>query len=514
MKEQDTITEFEETKEILNEADIKFNSLISHILKIQEEYKNKFIKASEGTRFSQFNEKEFDNFLKEPYVITPTSRNDEWFVIVPKFIQMNIGWLDHSTDSYNVFKINKFANWLGEVPTELKNKFKFGEKLPLTVYDGMLLTGKQHQEKAWSKYNKFLTKREGKDKIKVKRGREFDLIASLLNDGILPFLPQPVDIEDINKNFKVENLKEWQQEMWGRDYIQKALSKFLKYGAVGVYWSFSAGKSVFGSLLCKYINVKGLPNLVVAPTRMLVEQWRERLKSLGLYNLQVITYNAYQKIRNHEFGLIVFDECHRLPANTYSKLSTIKTKYRIGFSATPYREDGRTDYIFALTGYPIGLDWNDLIKLGIIEAPDIRLYIVGTRQDKIKKLNELLRIPKKTIIFCDEIAFGNKLSKKFELPFVHGQSTKRLEVIKEAETCIVSRVGDEGVSIQDLERVIEIDFLFGSRRQEGQRMGRIFHSEKKGEHIILMTEEEFDKYEKRLFSIYEKGFKIEIVRAQ
>ena len=119
---------------------------------------------------------------------------------------------------------------------------------------------------------------------------------------------------------------------------------------------------------------------------------------------------------------------------------------------------------------------------------------------------------KKTIVFCDSIKFGNALSKRFEIPFVSGESRKRIEVIEEAETSIVSRVGDEGLSIKSIERIIEVDFLFGSRRQEGQRLGRLFHGEKKGEHIIMMTEGEFEKHSKRLYAIYEKGFHIQIIR--
>lgn len=119
---------------------------------------------------------------------------------------------------------------------------------------------------------------------------------------------------------------------------------------------------------------------------------------------------------------------------------------------------------------------------------------------------------KKTIIFCDTISLGEKLSKLFEIPFVYGATNKRLEIIKESDVCVVSRVGDEGLSIPEIRRIIEIDFLFGSRRQEGQRLGRLFHGEEKGEHIILMTEKEFEDYDKRLYAIYEKGFKIEIIR--
>jgi len=61
--------------------------------------------------------------------------------------------------------------------------------------------------------------------------------------------------------------------------------------------------------------------------------------------------------------------------------------------------------------------------------------------------------------------------------------------------------------------VIEYDWLGKSRREEVQRMGRLFHSQMKDpEHIILMTEAEFRKDETRLMGIYEKGFRINIIR--
>ena len=104
------------------------------------------------------------------------------------------------------------------------------------------------------------------------------------------------------------------------------------------------------------------------------------------------------------------------------------------------------------------------------------------------------------------------LYKELGIPFVYGATRNRLDIINEAETSIVSRVGDEGMSIPEIERTIEHDFLFGSRRQEGQRMGRLFHSDVKGEHIILMTEKEYEAHSKRLYSITERGFKIEVVR--
>jgi len=62
----------------------------------------------------------------------------------------------------------------------------------------------------------------------------------------------------------------------------------------------------------------------------------------------------------------------------FQDFATVKVKYRMGLSATPYREDSRTEYIFALTGFPIGLSWDALIDIGILEVPDIRVYILPT----------------------------------------------------------------------------------------------------------------------------------------
>ena len=130
-------------------------------------------------------------------------------------------------------------------------------------------------------------------------------------------------------------------------------------------------------------------------------------------------------------------------------------------------------------------------------------------------LEELLQQPKKTIIFVWSIKVGKRLQKQHEIPFVYGatKGKDRLEIIKNSAQVIVSSVGSEGISIPNLERVIEYDWLGRSRREEAQRLGRLFHSEEKDpEHIILMTNAEFEKDERRLYSIYEKGFRINVIR--
>ena len=91
----------------------------------------------------------------------------------------------------------------------------------------------------------------------------------------------------------------------------------------------------------------------------------------GADAIDIITYNGAEKVKDREYVAAFFDECHRLPANTFSRLSTVRAKYAIGLSATPYREDGRTPYILALTGYPVGMDWTEFFRSGVVTKPEV-----------------------------------------------------------------------------------------------------------------------------------------------
>jgi len=492
----------------LEEIRKSFEEGLSKLDELIEELKSERnrLKAEIESKLNQlqlnFIPEELESFLEEPYIIMPR-RKDEFYVIVPKFINFHIGWLERQTKSYNIFVINRYTQWLQPLPEELKKKLQFPDQPPFKVIDGILFTSKEYQDEAWRKYRKYLSKREGDDRIRIKKGYEFELIAKLIEDGILPFIPQPVD--------KI-NLREW-DGIKLRDYQKYAWDEFIKKGAIGIYWAFGAGKSLFG--IYALARIKGR-KLVVVPTRTLIEQWKERIvKHIPEYinEIDLITYHSYHKVSKNQYTLVIFDEVHHLPANTFIRLSTIKTKYRIGLSGSPFREDGRENYIFALTGFPVGTTWEELLKKRIVREPTFRVYLVKDRGEKLKKLGELLKIPSKTIIFCDSIELGKTISNKFNIPFVYGETKDRMSLIKESQTCVVSRVGDEGISFPEIERVIEVAFLAGSRMQESQRFGRLMHSQQKEpEHIILMTEEEFKRYNKRLYAITERGFGIEVVR--
>ncbi|RLE42247.1 hypothetical protein DRJ19_04510, partial [Candidatus Woesearchaeota archaeon] len=155
-------------------------------------------------------------------------------------------------------------------------------------------------------------------------------------------------------------------------------------------------------------------------------------------------------------------------------------------------------------------DWSRFFDRGILKKPVVHVYITVNKLAKLRQL--LSSVDGKTIIFCDSIDLGKRLSKILGVPFVYGETKNRLEIIKRNKLVILSRVGDEGIDVTDLKNVIEIDFLYGSRRQEIQRLGRLLHS-RHGDcfHAILMTPKEYDRYSKRLLVLIEKGFDLKII---
>jgi DNA excision repair protein ERCC-3 len=493
---------YEDIKKSVMETIDKLEAMKQQIQSLQDQLKTELENTVERLMFTNINKDGIEEFLKEPYVLIP-KRENEWYVIVPKWIDFRVGWLERTTRSYNIFVVNRYVKWFTDIPKTIESKLRLPEPKPYKVFDGMLLTGKEHQEEAFQKYRDYIHGREGEDRLKIKKGLEFKLIAKLIEDGTLPFIPTPVLEEDL-RPFDGIKLRSYQEQAW---------KEFLEKGAIGVFWSFGAGKSFFG--LYALARIKGR-KLVVVPTLTLKEQWLNNIRKYILrymHEIEVVTYHAYDRVSRKEYSLVIFDECQHLPADTFVRLATINAKYRMGFSGSPYREDGRENYIIALTGFPIGMAWEELIRMKVVREPTFRVYILPSERAKMEKLEELLRIPVKTIVFCDWIELGEKISKKFNIPFVYGSTHGRLDIIKESQVCVVSRVGDEGISLPDIERVIEVAGLYGSRMQESQRFGRLMHSLKEEpEHVILMSEDEYNKYNKRLYAIVERGFKIEFIR--
>ena len=458
-----------------------------------------------SVKTSKLDKDQLEAFFKKPYYLDPVKgKQDSWYLIVPKFIDVQIGWLDRSTESYNRFIINRYMDWLGEIPEAIKKQLDW-KPPPELVLDGEELHGpKGALEYAWQKYRPFLHDRD-ENRIKVNPKRAFDLIASLVKDGVLPFNIKPIDPAD---------LTERKMDFQLRDYQMQAWNELSRYSAIGVYYPPGTGKTVIGLWVMTHLKPK---HLIVVPTRLLKEQWEERIEAhtdLKPEEYAVMTYQgAITRASKEEWTTKIIDEVHHLPANTFVKLAMIKSKYTLGLSATPFREDGREEYVFALSGKPVGLSWEYFKKMNLIKSPTCHVWIVKNFEAKLRRLESLLETNKRTIIFSDALATGEAIAGKFKIPFVSGSTKDNMKTITENHQVVVSRVGDEGMSLPDIEQVVEVSWLGGSRRQELQRTTRLLHSTtEEQENHVLMTLEEYLRDRKRLFSIMDKGFKIVLHR--
>ena len=272
------------------------------------------------------------------------------------------------------------------------------------------------------------------------------------------------------------------------------------------------------------------PHIIAAPTTALVEQWLERLalytdlKASGKYtddesmDVFVCTYQSAIKYgHKRKWGLRIIDEGHHIAANQFSKMISIPCAYGMLLTASPFREDDRTPYIFAFGGKAIGLEWSTFRKLGVIQNPDCHVWIVKNDRERIAKVQEIMDSHRKgkALIFSDRIDYGEMLSKKLGIPFVSGKTKNKLQYLKDHDKLIGSRVFDEGMSF-DITMTVEVKWLFGSRSQELQRVTRTLHSSINkgvpGTHHIIFTGDEYNHDHKRLFSLYDRGFKLQIHR--
>lgn len=492
----------EEIESIIKEAEDKLFRLKSLEKQIEKQEKDtKILAESISDKLGDnIHSDLFIKFFEKPYVIIPQKQN-QVLVAIPKFIKgFQVGWLWKETDQFYIYQLDQYSSWLGDVPQELLEQINFKKELEAEIEANTLLFQPSQKQIIKQKLGSHITDITDTS-ARIIRGHEFDIIADMIESGSLPFKPNKV-----NENDKREAKSNFEL----RKYQIPAFNRFIETGAIGLFHPTGAGKSMIAMKAIDSIKGK---KLIIVPSRTLIEQWNYYIEQFIPHcknEIQLVTYQGY-RVSDEEYALTIFDECQRLPADTFSRLALVKTKYRIGLSASPHREDGRESYIFALTGFPVGLNWQDYMKETGRSYHPIFVHIVRGDSSKIKRACELLDMKKRTFIFCDTIELGKKMANEINVPFIYGQTNDRLDLIDKNKVVVVSRVADLGVSVKDLKQIIEIDFLFGSRQQELQRTGRLMHSlEKDVRHDIIMTEKEIEQYGKRLWALQEKGFSIKI----
>jgi len=92
-------------------------------------------------------------FAEEPYCLLPKADN-EAYVVVPRFVPFHVGWLDRQTPSHNVFIVNKFVDWIDEIPEDIRAQVGIDAKYDTaTVADGHLDVSPAQRDEAWDEFS-------------------------------------------------------------------------------------------------------------------------------------------------------------------------------------------------------------------------------------------------------------------------------------------------------------------------------------------------------------------------
>lgn len=446
--------------------------------------------------------------LTRPYTLLPINEHEAW-LIHWRGVRMPIfGWVVAQEPAFIKAKVTRSMDLLTPLPAWMKQELGWKPPEHKAVIDGtrtslQLTAGDEASFKR--KYGQHLGARQSDGSFKIRGGDAWiKLVAALVRDGILPYQPTPVIQFHWDSDAKLPPLLaeiiDKKQKKAGAKYIERAINEFMAKGAVLVNYPPGSGKTL---TTCAILNHFRGRVLLLADTTMLIDQWRDRLKKFAPNaDVTLSTYQGAAKYLKEQWDLIVPDEAQRLPANTFSKLAFVKTKYRLGLTGTAWREDDRQHLIVALSGFPVAIRWAEMIKSGVLRRPRIIVATVSSEAAKTAYVKSLISKRKgRAHIFCDWIQQGQALADALDVPFIHGATARKLQKVEESEVCVVSRIGDRGISLPDLRLVIEVAGAGAAREQFAQRVGRLLHGEFEGEFITVFTPEETSKYRGRVFGV-------------
>jgi DNA excision repair protein ERCC-3 len=361
-----------------------------------------------------------------------------------------------------------------------------------------------------------------------------------------------------------------------RDYQTDAMRAFV--GNRGPGSGFGAlvlpcgsGKTVVGMAVMSELKTG---TLIITTNVAAVHQWRDELLAkttltvdeIGEYtgerkDIKSVTIATYQILvwrkdkqsefthfsifRERNWGLVIYDEVHLLPAPVFRVTAEIQSIRRLGLTATLVREDGAEDHVFTLVG-PKRYDvpWKLLEEKGWIARAwcnEIRISlsdkdkITYATTDKRKKIRVAAENPRKFELAMDllekhkgeqTLVIGQYLDQLEEVaritgaPLITGQTPndKREEIYGafkrgEVKTIVVSKVANFAIDLPDASVAIQISGSFGSRQEEAQRLGRILRPKDRDSHFYslvsrMTVEEEFAANRQKFLT--EQGYRYEI----
>jgi DNA excision repair protein ERCC-3 len=366
-----------------------------------------------------------------------------------------------------------------------------------------------------------------------------------------------------------------------RDYQRGAVDTFhaggdVKGGSGVIVLPCGAGKTIVGIAALAAIKTE---TLILTTSTTAVEQWRrEVLDKTDLDESQVATYTGdskaiapvtlatyqivtYRPRKDGEFphfglfnqrdwGLIIYDEVHLLPAPVFRITADIQARRRLGLTATLVREDHREEDVFSLIGpKKYDVPWRVLESKGwIAEAqchevrlglpPALRMeYAVAEWRDKFRLASEnptkddLVELllenhnhpDDRVLVIGQYIKQLRRIAERFDVPIITGSTTNseredlygrfRAGAIRRL---VLSKVGNFAIDLPDANVMVQVSGTFGSRQEEAQRLGRILRP-KEGERpasfytLVTRDTREMDFAHHRQLFLTEQGYSYEIV---
>lgn len=335
-----------------------------------------------------------------------------------------------------------------------------------------------------------------------------------------------------------------EHEEWApRDYQQWAADAAWAGGSGVVVLPCGAGKTVVGiTVMAKAQKT----TLILVNSTVAGRQWKRELlqrttlteDEIGEYSgekkeirpvtiatYQVVTrktkgvYKSMELFDSRDWGLIIYDEVHLLPAPVFRLTADLQSRRRLGLTATLVREDGREGDVFTLIGPKrFDMPWREVEAQGWIasaECTEVRVtlsedermaYATAEREEmyrrcatavsKDKVVAGILDLHKgqRCLVIGAYIDQLERLAEKLDAPLVQGSTrTKERERLFEAfrqgeiSTLVVSKVANFSIDLPEASVAIQVSGTYRSRQEEAQRLGRLLRPKKDGKAAHFYT---------------------------
>ncbi|WP_026185685.1 DNA repair helicase XPB [Salinispora pacifica] len=328
-----------------------------------------------------------------------------------------------------------------------------------------------------------------------------------------------------------------------RSYQREAVEAFWAGGSGVVVLPCGAGKTLVGAAAMAEAKAT---TLILVTNTVAGRQWKRELVArtslteaeIGEYSgerkeIRPVTIATYQVLTSRrggafthldlfgarDWGLVVYDEVHLLPAPIFRFTADLQARRRLGLTATLVREDGREGDVFSLIG-PKRYDapWKDIeqqgwiaparcteVRVTLTEAERMayataeaeeRYRMAATTRTKLPVVKALLdRHPgEQTLVIGGYIDQLHQLGEYLDAPIVQGSTTNRererlFDAFRSGElrTLVISKVGNFSIDLPEAAVAVQVSGTFGSRQEEAQRLGRVLRPKADGRQAHFYT---------------------------